>query len=332
MTTTAEMPRPRSFWPLAPLAAACAALLWAFWTTLADLAHTWNTNQQYGHGWLVPAFAAYLLYARRDKLDIAALRPELWGLALLGLGLAMRLAGIYWYFISLDPLSFVPCVAGLVLLFGGRAAVKWAWPSVLFLAFMIPLPFRVANMLSGQLQWFATVTSTYVMQMMGLPALAEGNTILLNEHHIGIVEACSGLRMLVVFFALSTGVVLVVQRHWIDKLIIFLSAVPIALLSNLFRVTATGVMYDFGLSEMASHFFHDLAGWVMMPLALAMLWAELKLLDALFLDAPKDARPASNPLRRMAVTKAAPAPRVPRTRRKAAEAELPQEQPAETTN
>ena len=50
MTTTPLMSRPRSLWPLAPFAAAAAALLWAFWTTLAELAHTWNTNQQYGHG------------------------------------------------------------------------------------------------------------------------------------------------------------------------------------------------------------------------------------------------------------------------------------------
>jgi exosortase len=327
MTTTSQMSRPRSFWPLAPFAAASAALLWAFWTTLSELAHTWNTNQQYGHGWLVPAFSAYLLYTRRDKLNVADLRPNLWGLALLTAGLLMRLAAIYWYFISLDPISLIPCVAGLVLLFGGWSAMRWAWPAVLFLTFMIPLPFRVATAMAGPLQWFATITSTYVMQMMGLPALAEGNTILLNQHHIGIVEACSGLRMLVVFFALSTGVVMVLQRHWIDGTIIFLSAVPIALLSNLIRIVATGVMYDFGLSEMAAHFFHDVAGWVMMPLALGMLWLEIKLLDALFIDAPKDTRPPSNPLRRSA------AARTPRARRKPEAAEQPQEQeqPAETT-
>ena len=44
------------------------------------------------------------------------------------------------------------------------------------------------------------------MQTLGRPALAEGNVILLNDVELGIVEACSGLRMLVVFFALSTAV------------------------------------------------------------------------------------------------------------------------------
>src|SRR5262249_8395944 len=153
-------------------------------------------------------------------------------------------------------LSIVPCAAGIVLLFGGRAAWRWAWPAVLFLCFMIPLPYRVANALSGPLQWLATITSTFIMQVLGLPALAEGNVILLNDHQIGIAEACSGLRMLVVFFALSTAVVLVIQRHWIDKTIIMLSAIPIALISNIIRVTVTGVMYELGQSEMANAFFH----------------------------------------------------------------------------
>src|SRR5262249_24766058 len=169
-------------------------------------------------------------------------------------------------------LSLVPTVAGLVLLVGGRAAWRWAWPAVLFLGFMIPLPYFVAVAMSGTLQRIATVTSTFVLQTVGLPALAEGNVILINDNQIGIVAACSGLRMLVVFFALAAAVVLLTQRHWIDKIIIIVSAVPIALIANILRVTATGIMYDAGYSEMASHFFHDVAGYFMMPLALGLLW------------------------------------------------------------
>jgi exosortase len=276
----------RSLAPLLPLAVPLGCLLWAFWSTLTDLALTWHTNPQYSHGFLVPAFALALLYLRRDKLEPAALKPSLVGLLLLAAALAVRLVGAFYYFVWLDPISLVPCVAGLVLLIGGRAAWRWAWPAVLFLAFMIPLPYRVASALSGPLQRLATVTSTFVMQTFGLPALAEGNTILLNDHHIGIVEACSGLRMLVVFFALATAVVLVIRSHWLDKVIILASAVPIALISNIFRVTLTGVMYEAGYSEMANAFFHDVAGWLMMPLALGMLWVEFKVLGRLFIAAP----------------------------------------------
>ncbi len=325
MTTPVAARRP-SLAALLPLALTLAALTWAFWPTLLDLAQTWQTNPQYSHGFLVPGFAAFLLWLRRDRLDAGQVRASAWGLLLIAAGIGLRLFATYKYFVAIEPLSLLPCVAGLVLLWGGPAAWRWAWPAVLFLAFMIPMPYRLATALSGPLQNLATMTSTFIMQTLGMPALAEGNVILLNEHQIGIVEACSGLRMLVVFFALATAVVLVIQRHWIDKVLIIASAIPIALLSNIVRVTTTGVMYEMGQSELANHFFHDVAGWLMMPLALGMLWVELKVLSHLIIELPAAAgRPPVNPARRAAV----PRPAVRRSRRTPAARE-PQREPVHT--
>ncbi len=334
MTTPAVLDQPRNRLALVPILLPLVCLVWAFWTTLSELVQTWNTNPQYSHGFLVPGFAAFLLWLRRDKLALADCRAGFWdrslGAALLAAGIVMRLAGTYWYFSSADAISLLPCVAGLVLMIGGRPAWRWAWPAVLFLAFMIPLPFRVASALSAPLQRLATVSSTYVMQTLGMPAIAEGNVILLNEHEIGIVEACSGLRMLVVFFALSTAMVLLIQRHWIDRLLILADAVPIALISNIVRVTITGVMYEAGYSELANHFFHDAAGWLMMPIALGLLWVELWVLGKLFIDVPVPpaARTRVSPARR-ATARTAP----PRTKRQGSHArETARERPLVTAD
>jgi exosortase len=325
MTPSTNTSRLRNFTPHAPLALVALCLLWAYWPTLLEMSFTWYANPQYQHGFLVPVFAGFLLYVRREKLDVAAIRPSLWGVALIAAGLGLRLYGTYAYFVSLDAISFLPVVAGLVLLLGGKAGWRWAWPAVAFLAFMIPLPYFAAVAMSGPLQRLATVTSTYVMQTMGLPALAEGNVIMLNEHRIGIVEACSGLRMLVVFFALSTAVVLVSRRHWIDRGIILASAIPIALISNIFRVTATGVMYNLGYSKFASHFFHDVAGYLMMPIGLGLLWLELAILARLVVEVAAPAPRPQVPARRAVPASARPA--VKRPRRAAA----PVEQPVEVT-
>ena len=308
MTTSINNIRLRNLSPHAPLAVLAVCLLWSYWPTLLDMSFTWYSNPQYQHGFLVPVFSGFLLYMRRGKLDVASMKPSLWGLVLVAVGLGMRLYGTYSYFISLDAISILPVIAGFVLLIGGSSAWRWAWPAVFFLAFMIPLPYFAAVAMSGPLQRLATVTSTYVMQTFGLPALAEGNVIMLNEHRIGIVEACSGLRMLVVFFALSTAVVLVSQRHWIDRCLILASAIPIALISNIIRVTTTGVMYDLGYSEFASHFFHDVAGYLMMPIGMGLLWVELAILSRLFIDTPAPVARVQTPVRRT-VPAARPAPK-----------------------
>jgi exosortase len=141
-------------------------------------------------------------------------------------------------------------------------------------------------MLARPMQNVATTASTFLLQVLGEPALAEGNVILINEVELNIVEACSGLRMLVIFFALSTAVVLIVRRPVWEKAIIVLSAIPIALVSNVLRITLTGVLHDAVDDRWAHGVFHDLAGWLMMPLALVLLAVELHVLSRLFVEPP----------------------------------------------
>ena len=264
-----------------------ACFVWAFASTLTDLALVWRTNDQYSHGFLVPGFALLLLWLRRDKLEAASARPGLIiGTFLLLLGLGLRLAGVYWYYLWLDNIAIVPCVAGLCWMMGGWAAWRWAWPAILYLIFMIPLPYRLSTALSAPLQSLATTVSTFIMQAIGLPALAEGNVIVLNEARLNVVEACSGLRMLVVFVALSAAMALLTRRPLVDKLILLVSAIPIAVVSNILRITATGILHETTSSETANVFFHDLGGWLMMPLGLMFLGVEVKILSHLFLDPP----------------------------------------------
>ncbi len=58
---------------------------------------------------------------------------------------------------------------------------------------------------------------------------------------------------------------------------------PIALIVNMVRITVTGVLHELVGSRLANLVFHDLAGWLMMPMAMGLLWIELELLARLFL-------------------------------------------------
>lgn len=279
------------------------AALWSYWTTLAAVASRWADDPQYSHGYLVPVFALYLLWQRRGCLNGQAGRGNWLGVGLLALAVGLRLAGAYCRFDYLDQISLLPACGGLFFLAGGWSALSWAWPAIAFLAFMVPLPHSVSVALSAPMQSFATNVSTFCLQVVGLPAIAEGNVILLNDIELGIVEACSGLRMLVVFFALSTAVAMLITRPIWEKFLIAASAVPIALASNVLRITITGVCYEFFGNHFGGALFHDVAGWLMMPLGLMFLGLELWILRKLLIERPMQAAPlapqqieAANPL------------------------------------
>jgi exosortase len=268
------------------LLALAAGVLWSYWPALAAMARRWTADPQYAHGYLVPVFALVLLWLRRDRFDPAAFRTCWWGVPLLLFAAVMRLAGSVLFYEWLDGLSLLPCAAGVCLLLGGRAALRWSWPAVAFLAFMLPLPWQVEIALAAPLRNIATVASAYLLQTLGLCALTRGNVIVLGRNEIGIAEACSGLSMLLVFFALAFALVLVLGRARWKNVTLVLSAIPIAVLSNVLRITLTGVLFETAGKGTAELFYHDLAGWLMMPLALGLFWLVLLFLDHLFLALP----------------------------------------------
>lgn len=278
--------------PISALAVvALATVVWSYWTTLRDVAERWTTDPQYSHGFLVPIFSAYLLWTRRGMLVAGELAPRWWGVGLVALAVMLRLIGHFFYQPWLDAGSLLICLAGIAAAAGGRRALIWSGPAILFLIFMLPLPYGVQSILGGVLQRIATLISTYSLQTFGVPALSDGNVILLSETKLGVVEACNGVSMLITFFALATAVAILAPRSLVEKTLIVASAVPIAILANVIRITATGLLYEASRSDLARIVFHDLAGWLMMPIALGMLLVELFILGRSIVPLGSDGMP-----------------------------------------
>ena len=254
------------------------ALVWSLWPDLVVMFERWTGDARYSHGFLVPVFAVALLYVRRGKLPGAdALKPSAaWGLGFLFLGVLVQLVGAYVGSSWVVGLAIIPYLLGVAALVGGVPALRWALPAVLFLVFMIPLPARFESLLGPPLQAVATKMSTYGLQTAGLMAFAQGNIIRIGDFRIGVVEACSGLSMLMTFGALSVAVALLVKRPCLDRIMLVLAAIPVALLANMARIVLTGVLYVKAGSKAAETFYHDLAGWLMIPFALALLWMMAK--------------------------------------------------------
>ncbi len=257
---------------------------------LAGCVSRWSTEPQYSHGFVIPLMAIALGWMRRDKMLPGDARSHHIGLVLLAIGGLAHLVATYFYVEAVDATGFVFCLTGITLLVWGKRFFRGVWPAVLFTAFMLPLPFQIERMLSDPLQVLGASESAWFIQAFGIPAIAQGNTILMGETRLGVAEACSGLRMLMVFFAISAATVIVSKRTRWEKILILFSAIPIALICNIVRIVATAVAYHYASRETADLIFHDLSGWLMMPLAILLLFIELKIIDLLFVEVA-DARP-----------------------------------------
>ena len=254
---------------------------WVYWPIFVSLVQTWWSEPEYSHGYVVALFSAYLLYRNRGKLQQGQPRTSWWGVPVLAAALGLYLFGAYVGIDYLAAVSLVPCCLGLALLLGGWTAVKWSAPASLFLLFLIPLPFRVARALATPLRGIATKTSGYALQVLGFPVIVEGFTLRLDDYQIAIAEACSGLSMLYVFVALAAAVVIVSKRPILDRALILVGALPIAVVANVLRIILTAVAFSVAGKEAGEFIFHDLAGWLMMPIALGLMYLELKLIDVI---------------------------------------------------
>ena len=252
---------------------------------LLGCVNRWATEPQYSHGFAIPIMALGLGWFSRHKFQPGTAHSNAFGLAMILAGIVGHIAAVYFYVEAIDAISFLLVVTGTTLLIWGRRTFAGLWPAVLFLGFMLPLPFQIERALSGPLQILGANESAWYIQTFGIPAIAQGNTILMGDTRLGVADACSGLRMLMVFFAISTAAVIVSKRTAWEKLLMLLSALPIALICNIVRIVATAVAHQSLGRATADLVFHDLSGWLMMPLAMLLLFLEVKLLDCLFVEA-----------------------------------------------
>ncbi len=240
-------------------------------------------------GWGCFFGAAYCLSYSMVASWLDAVRPTVWGWfwggVFLLLGGIVRIAGSFLSDPVLYPASLVPLLLGVVFLVGGTRLARWSAPSILFLGFMIPLPELLSIMFADKLQLIGTTVSVWILQLFGIAADSSGNVITLPDGHLmGVIGACSGLKMLVLFFCICTAGMFIMRGNWFEKTVVLVSAIPIAILSNVFRITITGFLYMYADSASAEKFFHDGAGMFMAPFAMLLLWGEIELMAMLFIE------------------------------------------------
>jgi len=219
-----------------------AILLAVYLPALVDLVSDWATDSNYSHGFLVPIISAYLIWRKRKELAAIEISPSKAGLAIIIAGLILFILGNGASEYFTVRISLVVTIFGLALYFFGGPMIKRTWFELLFLVFMIPIPYVIYFSATFPMQLLASKVTVAVLNLIGMPVVRQGNIIHLPEHSLEVAEACSGMRSLVSLLALGAIYAYLTQKRFSAKAILFLSTIPIAVLGNVFRVFITALI------------------------------------------------------------------------------------------
>ncbi|MDX6614000.1 MAG: hypothetical protein QOD75_3186 [Blastocatellia bacterium] len=279
------------------------ALVFLYSTVLLKLGRDWWNDENYSHGLLIPFVIAYIIWSQRDRLMKYVGRPQMaWGASMILFGLCGLWAGTAGAELFVQRTSLVLMLAGIVVYFWGLSLLRVVMVPLALLLLAIPIPAIVLNKIAFPLQLLASRCAVSAIAAFNIPVLRQGNVIELmplgssQPKRLEVVEACSGIRSLMTLVTLAVVFAYFTYprnddadsgsggngSHGLTRLksfavwrsmLIVLSAIPIAILTNVLRVSGTGVLARFYGTRVADGFFHSFSGWVMYIVAFLMLFA-----------------------------------------------------------
>jgi len=264
----------------------CGLNFWQFKRLWAG----WRVDANWSHGALIPLFSLYLIYTRWDQLKAANRRICLWGLPVFLLSLLILIysyypIGTYWF----CQLSMIPLLLGVVLYLAGPEVLKITWVPIVYLVLAIPIPDILYQNIAYPLQELAAHSTTVILRLCGVSIDVSASSLSITSisgqvHPLQVVEACSGVRSLMAFVALSAAMAYIDDRPVWQRLVLIFSSLPITVLCNILRVTTTSTMFVIDKPELGKDFMHTFMGMALLVPAMFMLLGLSWLMNHLFIE------------------------------------------------
>ena len=250
---------------------ACAGAFALLYLPVAQwLVGTWSSDDNYSHGFIVPLIAAFFVYSRREELARLVATPSRLGWVVVVVGLLLYAFGVMTGVKYFEVYSILAVLFGITLALGGLMPLKFFAFPIMYLVLMVPLPATLYASFASPLQLLASKAAVWVLRAAGAYVYADANIIrFAGGQSLAVAEACSGLRSILGLTATGLAFVYILREEtWVVKLILVLVTVPIAILTNIIRVSGTGLLYHFVSPRAAEGFFHSLSGWLIFLMAL----------------------------------------------------------------
>jgi exosortase len=242
--------------------------------------------QDWGHAYAIPFISLYLIWQKRDEL-LSARRTTYWP------AIVPLLFGVmgYFYFVvgisnhMLQGACVIITIFALALLNLGTASMRVLFLPIMYLACAVTISEMIMIKVTFQMQLFASqgayVLLSIIGAVFGFSAEVDGNTLHVmtasgQDIPLNVAEACSGMRMVIAFYALAGAVALISCRYWWQRIALVLMAAPVALFMNIIRVAILGIGSIFDPSIAAGDIHMFIGTLLLLPslgLFMAVLWA-----------------------------------------------------------
>jgi exosortase len=241
----------------------------------ADILLLARRDEEISHILLAPLVAVYLIWVRRQRLRYIRVRGRWIGVAMaaagwlaLSVGYARHMDGVWHGGAVLLAIGCVLSVLG--------AQVLWAFaPAVCVLALVVPVPTPIRQAIAVPLAGWSAHMAQVALQMLGVAATQSGNTLTVNGLCVNIAEACNGLRMVFALLLVCYAFCFSLPLRNSVRLLVLLASPAAALVCNVARILPTVWVYGY-CSHGWGDRFHDVSGWLMLPMSFLLLLGLLK--------------------------------------------------------
>lgn len=241
-------------------------------STILWIVHYWNTpGADFSYGWIIPFVSMGIVLLRRREIIDAPKSGHWAGLVFIVLLLTAHWFGFRTQQTRISLLSLFGLLWAIPLyLYGWQTAKILAFPCA-YLIFCIPP--SLLDTLTVPLRLMTSAISAGVLNGLGISAVRQGTLIFSagpDGFRLGVDDPCSGLRSLMAIAALTSVYAYSLHMAAWKKIVLFISALPLAIAGNVIRVISVAIVAGTLGQEKAMGFYHDYSGYVVFVAAILL--------------------------------------------------------------
>ncbi len=255
---------------------ACVGIA-ATWDSWVDIYNFASRDEEASHIFLVPIVAAWMAWVRQTRIRYCAPRGQYIGPVILAAGWAIYALGYNHAVQAAWHFGAVVVVLGCILSVLGRNVLFRFLPAFAVLVFLVPVPGSIRQEISKPLQTATAAGTQAMLETLGVPIERSGNVLSVNGQAVAVAEACNGMRMVFALILVSYAFAFSMPLRNTVRVVVLLASPLAAIACNVVRLIPTVWLYGYSTNSIADA-FHDISGWLMLPIAFLILLGIIRVL------------------------------------------------------